>query len=283
MIGVLAFVGGCALVAFDSAAWFVSQQYVGSFGQGPVTSLVLWYYIVEGFAICAATFGAYFVYKGLRSSQNQAQDSIWTIIAESLSSRRDYRIGVIAAVLYALVYLVVSSMMVYQPGVDFRAAYGVTGPSWNAVGCCGSPGTVPVLIVYLLPQAHLALQVLPLDLLFAVVVPLLVGFNATVAAHALRNRVLRANAGWLGSVGVLAGLFTGCPTCAGLFLAGTIGGLGATGLAVALAPYQVLFVIFSIPVLVASPIIIASNSRRTMRAACPAPGQARAGALALAS
>jgi hypothetical protein len=136
-------------------------------------------------------------------------------------------------------------------------------------------GTVPALIVYLAPQAHLALQILPLDVLFAFVVPLLVGLNVTVAVHAVRNKDVRANVGWVSSVGILAGLFTGCPTCAGLFLASAFGGLGATSLAVALAPYQMLFVIVSIPLLALSPLLIEFNARRARRAACPVPGAAQ--------
>ncbi len=117
----------------------------------------------------------------------------------------------------------------------------------------------------------MALQVLPLDLLFAVVVPLLVGLNVAVASHAVRNKDVRGNVGWMGSIGVLTGLFTGCPTCAGLFLAGAVGGLGATSLAIALAPYQMLFILLSVPLLAASPLIIAYNAKRAMRAACLVP------------
>jgi len=269
--GILAFAAGCAFVALNSVGWYYSQRYLAAFDQGSVISMIVRYYLFEVVAICVVAGGAYMIYRGLRKIDGAESDSVTGILAEALRSRRDVRIGILAAVVYALVYLFVSSVVVFQPTVNFAAVYGVNGPGWDAAACCGSPGTVPALVIYLLPQAHLALQVLPLDALFAVAVPLLVGLNVTVASHALRNRILRANAGWLGSLGVMAGLFTGCPTCAGLFLAGTIGGLGATSLAVALAPYQILFVMLSIPLLVASPILVALNARRTMRAACAIP------------
>ena len=272
MVGVMAFVGGCLWVALDSTAWYFSQEYITVFEQQSVLSMVLGYYYAEALAIGVAAVGAYLIFNSLRRVEGgQEPDSVRSILAESLRSRRDLRIGVIAAVLYGVIYLIVSSILVYQPTVNFLTTYGVSSPSWNVAACCGSPGTVPMLIVYLFPQAHLALQLLPLDALFAVLVPLLVGFNVTVAAHALRNKVLRGSTGWLGSLGVLTGLFTGCPTCAGLFLAGAVGGLGATSLAVALAPYQILFVVLSLPLLAASPLIIAYNARRAMRLACPVP------------
>jgi len=272
LLGGMAFTAGCLWVAFDSAAWYYGQQYFAVSDQQSILSLVLRYYLVEALAICVSVIGAYLMYRGLRlGNAASGSDSIRGILAEALGSPSDLKIGALAAILYGVAYLLVSSILVYQPSVNFLTNYGVSSPSWNAAACCGSPGTVPVLIVYISPQAHLALQVLPLDALFAVIVPLLVGLNVTVAAHALRNRVLRANAGWLGSVGVLTGLFTGCPTCAGLFLAGAVGGIGATGLAVALAPYQILFVVLSIPLLVASPMIIAYNAKRAIRAACRIP------------
>jgi hypothetical protein len=271
--GILAFAVGCFWVALDAAYWYASQENIALYAQQSISSLVLRYYVAELLAICVVIVGVFLVYKGISSVAEGVQtDSIGAIIAEAVTSRKDFYVGAAAAVGYGAVYLLISSIVVFQPSVDFGAAYGVTSPTWAAAACCGSPGTVPALIVYLSPQAHLALQVLPLDLLFAVVVPLLVGLNAAVASHAIRNKDVRGNVGWMSSIGVVTGLLTGCPTCAGLFLAGAVGGLGATSLAVALAPYQMLFVLVSIPLLAASPLIIAFNARRAMWAACPVPG-----------
>jgi hypothetical protein len=259
-------------VAIDSVAWYYGQQVYAVYDQRSLVSLVQRYYFAEALAICVVVAGVYLTYRGLRSWRAIPDpDSIRRMLAEALSSRRDLRIGVAASIAYAIVYLVVSSVIVFQPGTNYEAWSGATAFGWAAAACCGSVGTVPSLVVYLSPQAHLALQVLPLDAFFAVVVPLLVGFNATVAVHAVRNKDVRANTGWMSSVGILAGLFTGCPTCAGLFLASAFGGLGATSLAVALAPFQMLFVVVSIPLLAVSPLVIVSNARRALRAACPVP------------
>jgi hypothetical protein len=263
-------------VALDSAGWFFSQQYYALNDQQTLVGLVLRYYLVEVVAIVVVFAGAFLTYRGvIRWKESSEQDSVRYLIADALSSRRDFRIGIAVAIVYAFAYLVISSILVYQPNVDFASVYGVSSPGWAAAGCCGTVGTIPALVVYIAPQAHLALQLVPLDLLFAAVVPMLVGFNVTVAVHALRNQAVRTKVGWLGTVGVLVGLFTGCPTCAGIFLAGAIGGLGATSLAVALAPYQVLFIAVSIPFLAITPILVSLNSQRAMRAcAIPAPGSA---------
>lgn len=262
-------------MAFESAAWYFGQNLYGIYDQVSVITLVQKYYAAEVLAICVVVTGAFLTYRGLRAWKAiGTPDSIRFMLADALSSQRDLRIGVAAAVAYAIVYLFVSSIVVFQPGFNSGAWVGLSPLTWGVAACCGSVGTVPALIFYLAPQAHLALQILPLDVLFAVVVPILVGFNVTIAVHAVRNKDVRSNVGWVGTLGILTGLFTGCPTCAGLFLASAFGGLGATSLAVALAPYQMLFVVVSIPLLAVSPPLIAINARKAVRAACPIPGPA---------
>jgi len=271
-LGALLFAVGCVWVALDSAAWYFTQNVYGVYDQQSILLLVQRYYLAEALAICVVLAGAYLTYLGLKGWRGiDDSDSVRSMLAESVSSRMDLRIGFVAAVVYAVVYLFVSGIIIFQPGVNSGAWVGFSPLSWNVAACCGSVGTVPAAIFYLAPQAHLALQILPLDALFAVVVPTLVGFNVTVASHSLRNKFVRGNVGWMSTLGILAGLFTGCPTCAGLFLASAFGGLGATSLAVALAPYQMLFVVISIPLLAASPFLIVVNARRAVRAACPVP------------
>jgi hypothetical protein len=275
VLGALLFAVGCVWVALDSAAWYASQNIYGIYDQESIVGLVQKYYVAEALAICVVLAGSYLTYRGVKGWRGMDNpDSVRFMLADALSSWRDLRIGFLAALGYAVVYLFVSGIIVFQPGVNSGAWIGYSPLSWNVAACCGSVGTVPALIFYLAPQAHLALQILPLDALFVVVVPILVGFNVTVAAHLVRNRLVRGNVGWMGTLGILTGLFTGCPTCAGLFLASAFGGLGATSLAVALAPYQVLFVVVSIPLLAVSPFLIAVNARRAVRASCPVPNPA---------
>lgn len=274
--GALLFTLGCGWVALDSTAWYYGQNLYAFYDQQSVLALVRNYYLAEALAICVVIAGAYLTYVGQKAWKSiDDHDSVRFMLADAVSSSRDLKLGAAAGIAYAAVYLFVSSIIIFQPGVNSGAWSGLSALTWNAAACCGSVGTVPSLVVYLAPQAHLALQILPLDALFAVVVPLLVGFNVTVAAHAVRNKDVRRNVGWVSTVGILAGLFTGCPTCAGLFLASAFGGIGATSLAVALAPYQMLFVVVSIPLLAVSPLLISINARRAVRAACPVPASPR--------
>jgi hypothetical protein len=272
VLGGASFVGGCAWVLAGAVYWFLTQRFV--YGQASAVAEVASFYGLLAVGVAAAVGGAWLVGRGLAARAGGPPGSVWTVISEALRSSADVKIGVIGGTVYGVAYLFFSSIIVYQPTVDFQAAYGVSAPAVAAAACCGSPGAVPELVVYLIPRWHLALQLLPLDALFAAVIPMLVGFNVAVTAHALRSRALRARAGWLWPVGLAAGFFTGCPTCAGLFLAGALGGLGATALAVALAPYQVLFVALSVPALVASPLVVAHYAGKAALAACPVRGAA---------
>ncbi len=64
------------------------------------------------------------------------------------------------------------------------------------------------------------------------------------------------------------GLFTGCPTCAGLFFANFLAGTGAVGFATILGYYQPAFILLSIPVLVAAPYLTSRSLSRVYREGC---------------
>ena len=276
VVGATALALGCLWVAFDSMAWFYAQWNISVHTPGSIFSLVVSYYQTEALAVGLAATGTLLLFWSMKRMKSEADPmSVRSIVADALSSRRSLRVGVAAAAVYAVAYALVSSILVYQPQVDFASAYAVTGPSVNVAACCGSPGTVPAMIVYLAPWTHVGIQILPLDLLFVVLFPLLVGLNVTVSAFAYRSGAGRGSSRLMGPIGVLAGLFTGCPTCAGFFLASAVGGLGASTLAIALAPFQAFFVILSIPLLLVSPLLIAKSFRRSMLASCPVPGAAR--------
>lgn len=262
-IGAFVFVVGCVLIATDAMIWFMGQSSLTIASQS-YFGAVLRFFSAEALELLLVLFGALLMYKGALGWRTSGESgSIRGMLSDSLASRKDLRIGVVCGIAYGIVYVLVSGTVVFQPLVDFATAYGVNGLALNAVVCCGSVGSTPTIIGYV-AQAHFGLQLLPFDLLFAVVIPILVGLNAAVASHSLRSRAVRGNVGLVGSLGALVGVFTGCPTCAGLSLVSAAGGLGASTFAIALAPYQMLFVVVSIPVLVASPLVIAYSANRAI-------------------
>ena len=232
--------------------------------------LVLGFYLAQGLSTVLVVLGLYLVYRAFLARRGEEGRTIPSVLGEALSSKRALKLGAAVAVVYGLVYAVFSSLITYQPTVNFAQVYGVTQPSWTYLTCCGDTGTVPKLIVYLSPALHLGMVLVPLSLLFLFVVPILVGFNVALSYYALRQSSFPMSGRWLVSSGAVVGLFTACPTCAGLFLASSVGGIGTT-LAIALAPYQLLFIAITIPVLLLGPLLTALSVKRSYEASCRVP------------
>lgn len=182
----------------------------------------------------------------------------------SIGKYRSYFIA--SALLYGVFYAVITSMIVYQPTVDFVQAYGAHLPSVQVTPLPASPLFTPVVTVYL--ANHLGLLLIPLTILLLVATSLLVGLNFALAGFAFDSRARGAGRGWVGGIGAVVGLFTGCPTCAGLFFANVLGGAGAVSFAALLGYYQPAFILLSIPVLLAAPYLTSRSLSKVFREGC---------------
>ena len=272
LTGVAPLAVGAIAAVVNMGIWFSEQVSISSRTQN-VEGSVLGFFAVQGLATILIIVGIFTLASRLRPAEGSSPEgpSIGSIMADAIFSRGGIKVLVVASVAYAVFYLFVSSIIVYQPTVDFASTYGVTQPGLNMVACCGDYGTVPTLIVYLSPQFHLGMQVIPLDLVLAAMIPVLVGINASVAYYALRNRPTGAGTKWFGALGAFVGLFTACPTCAGFFLASVLGGFGATTLALGLAPFQALFIAIAIPALAITPVLTARNIKSSIYSSCKVP------------
>lgn len=188
------------------------------------------------------------------------------IVPYVLTQKRFRRQFILSTALYGLFYAFITSMIVYQPTVDFAQAYGAVLPSVLIGPCCGPLLYTPIVTVYVVN--HLGLLIIPLTAILLVTVSVLVGINFALASFAFGNRVRGSGRSWVGGLGAIVGLFTGCPTCAGVFFANLIGGTGAVSFASLLAYYQPVFVALSIPVLVATPYLISRSLFKVMKDGC---------------
>ncbi|HYC26448.1 MAG TPA: hypothetical protein VEB67_00310, partial [Nitrososphaerales archaeon] len=172
--------------------------------------------------------------------------SSW-MIPYLLSLSRYRKLFVATALIYGAVFAVLTSVVVYQPGVDFSSSYGASIPSVEVVPISGATLSTPILTAYV--TEHFGVLLIPLTVMLLVAVSGLVGLNFIMSAFAFDSRAKGDGRGWLGGVGALVGLFTGCPTCAGLFFANILGGAGAVSFVTIVGSYQPVFVLASIPVL----------------------------------
>src|SRR6266702_1704753 len=180
------------------------------------------------------------------ASENSSTPSV---IAQVFSKRRNLRLFLLSAFAYGIFYAIASGIIIFQPAWNLSEVYHVGIPSLAVATCCGPVGETPEAVVYV--TQHLGVLLVPINLVLLFLLSWLVGLNA--------------------SLGAFIGLFTSCPTCAGLAIIALLGGTGTLSVAFFLGPLQSLFVGLSIPILVASPIMSMRSLRRLEGRACPRP------------
>ena len=184
------------------------------------------------------------------------------VIVDIISQRRRYQVVfVIVLLAYALLFALVSQIVIFKPGVSFSKIYQVAIPSWIITPCCNLPGLVPTFTAYL--SDDLIIFITPLNLILTIILSTLVSVNITLALYMFQTSRSKntANNSCFSSVGIAMGLFTACPTCAGTFFstltglitAGTSGALATASTTSFIAPFQVLFIVISTSVLLVSP------------------------------
>jgi len=211
------------------------------------------FYITLVVAFGAIAFGMYRYHKV--KVENKGKD-LSTIIALATWNSKSRKIFVATFIGYGIFFSLVSGTLVYQPEVNFAIHYGATIPSGFIAPCCDSPGYMPKIIVYL--TEHVGLQIIPINLVLQIIVSYLVGLNVSIAVSAY---TISKKGRGMSTIGAAAGLFIACPTCAGTFLSIFIGTASGIALSIALTQMQTLFIAISIPVLLATPYIMAKKLR----------------------
>jgi len=192
-----------------------------------------------------------------------SSNSLVHYITNAFSKNDYWKVMVIAAISYGIFFGFLSQILIYRNDISF-SQQGIKIPSINIVPCCNTPGYVPMFSAYL--TDHFLILLIPLNLILAVIVSSLVGFNFALSLYAFNvSRRIQSTkkVSFIGSVGVVSGLFVGCPTCAGTFFSALLG-FGAVGESISvLASFQTVFIALSIPVLIIAPFLVARSIRTT--------------------
>jgi len=211
--------------------------------------------------------------KRSRRSSSMTQD--FSIVVNIISQTKYLRLFLLVLVAYAVLFSFISQIIIFRPDVSFSHVYGVTVPSWKITPCCNAPGFVPMFTAYL--SDNLIIFIIPVNLVLAVVLSTLVGVNIALAAYMFQNRTKKMNnksnilySGGLG--GATTGLLTACPICAGTFFSMIVGLVigassasavaGVVTATTTLAPFQMLFIIISIPTLLISPYLTIKSLKK---------------------
>lgn len=214
-----------------------------------IERVALIFYIILLLAIGAIAIGLYRYHKE-KAIQNDG--GLLSIIATITYDKKSRKIFLLTFIGYGVFFSLSSGMLVYQPEVVFSYHYNVIIPSAHVSPCCGEPGYMPKITMYL--TEHVGLQIVPINLVLQIIVSYLVGLNTALAISAFS---IVKKEGGLGGVGATAGLFIACPTCVGAFSSIFVGSAGAIAFTVAITQLQTVFILITIPILFATPFIMA--------------------------
>ena len=211
------------------------------------------------YVILLMSFGAigYGIYRYHQRKAIENTNGILAIIAKTTMNSKSRKIFVATFIAYGMFFSLTAGLIVYQPDMIFSHHYDAVVPSVHMNACCGEPGYMPTIIVYI--TEHVGLQIIPINLVLVVVVSYLVGLNTALAIKAIS---ITKKSGGLTSIGATTGLFIACPTCVSTFFAIFIGSSSVVTFTVILTQLQTLFVGITIPILLLTPIIIAKKIQK---------------------
>ena len=219
-----------------------------------IERLAVGFYVVLLMSFGAIGYGIY-RYHHRKSVENT--NSILTIIAKVTLNSKSRKIFVATFMIYGIFFSLTAGLIVYQPDVTFSHHYDAVIPSAHMNVCCGEPGYMPTIIVYL--TEHVGLQIIPINMVLVIIVTYLVGLNTALAVKAIS---IPKKSGGLTGIGAITGLFVACPTCLSTFFALFIGSAGAVTFTIILTQLQTLFVGITIPILLLTPILIAKKMQK---------------------
>ena len=219
-----------------------------------IERLAIGFYIILLMSFGAIGYGIY-RYHYRKSVENT--NSILAIIAKTTLNSQSKKIFAVTFVTYGIFFSLTAGLIVYQPDVTFSHHYDAVVPSAHMNVCCGEPGYMPTIIVYI--TEHVGLQIIPINIVLVIIVSYLVGLNTALAVRAIS---ITKKSGGLTSIGAVTGLFVACPTCVSTFFALFIGSTSAITFTVILTQLQTLFVGITIPILLLTPILIAKKIQK---------------------
>lgn len=203
-------------------------------------------------------YGIYRIFKAEQQLKANTNSLMFYITAAFLDNKY-WKVMAIFAIIYGIFFGFLSQIFIYRYDTSF-SEQGITVPSVNVIPCCNMPGYVPMLTVF--PTDHFLIMIIPINIILAVIVSFMVGFNISLTLYAfnLEKAQNTKRVSSVGSVGAISGLFVGCPTCAGSLFSMLLGYSVGTTMAV-LAQFQTLFILISIPSLILAPFLIGRGIR----------------------
>lgn len=130
------------------------------------------FYVILVVAFGAIALGMYHYH---RDKVEKKQKDLSTIIALVTWNPKSRKIFILTFITYGIFFSMISGMLVYQPDINVVERLGVDIPSGFVAPCCGNPGYMPEIVVYL--TEHVGLKIIPINFVLQIIVSYLVALN----------------------------------------------------------------------------------------------------------
>ncbi|MGA7369918.1 MAG: hypothetical protein WBX01_12370 [Nitrososphaeraceae archaeon] len=200
-------------------------------------------------------YGIYLIFKAEIYRAHLSGSPLGSYLKVTFTDIKYWRIMVISSVLYWIGFAFLSQILLYEPNMPISGGDGFVIPSLMITPCCNLPGYVPMLSVYL--TEYFTILIIPINFALSIAISVMVGFNLSLMVSFFsmsRSQNNNKKLSIVSGIGITAGLFVGCPTCAGSLISLFVG-FGSGVAVAALAPFQTLFLLISVPTLLISPFI----------------------------
>ena len=145
-----------------------------------IERVAIGFYLILLMSFGAIGFG---IYRYHQRKITENEQSVLTTIAKLTRDSKSKKIFVVTSLAYGIFFSLAAGLIVYQPDVIFSYHYDAVVPSAHMNACCGEPGYMPTIIVYI--TDHVGLQIIPINLVLVIIVSYLVGLNTTLAVKAI--------------------------------------------------------------------------------------------------
>jgi hypothetical protein len=195
--------------------------------------------------------------------------SICGILFDIIHSKKSLTFFLTSFFVYGLFYFIVSSTLIIRPEGGISHMYGIEKFPYIIMMQYGPVGYTPAISIYM--NDIIGIFILPITLTIIIAISALVGFNIVTSIYAFKMYRLvnktksiqkKDRAKFISAVGTVTGLFAACPSCASLYLFNAFAGSLSTSIASFAVSYYAVFLFISIPLLVITPLIIASNIQK---------------------
>lgn len=183
----------------------------------------------------------------------------------------------ISTIAYFILFLFSSNTVVYRQNSPLSLPqYNLHAPSVYVIGCCGTPGSFPIITLYL--NGSLGFVFIPINVILSVFLSVLFGLNISLSFKSINVAFIRNSRRYnshskrgisCSLLGASSGLFAACPTCAVNFIFILIGtgvtitaaGSSVSAATVTIGHLQPLFIAMSFIALIVGPLIITRYSK----------------------